>query len=286
MSRFTVFTIFFTSFLFNAGCACDDYRAVPSGYTAKLLTPTGFQDKLYTSGQVNIGTLDNDKQGNVLILVENTSITVKESFLGSHANPDKEDHRIVLEDMIPLSVDVRISFMTPDFSHKDSDKLFTLITPEKLNANDDRVQVIRLEKIYDMLGKMGVRSTIRKVFDEHGKNYKNVLINRTKINDILSKEIIKELSESGIPLRAKAVDISMIMPDENIWRTNAEISAAEAKVLNMRKLAEEINKLPNGLEIYRLLMMKEMVELSAGKGGNTLIIPIPGDLLNKVVPRE
>lgn len=280
-----IITLFLIALI--TGCGYD-YRAVPSGFAGKVLTPTGFQTKVYTSGQVDIGVLGAGKIGNSLILIENTSITVKESFLGPKASADKEDHRIVLqEDMIPMSVDVRISFMSPDFSEADTDKLFTLITPEPW-GKDDRIQIIKLEKVYETLAKMGVRTAIRKVFDSNTKNYKHAIAHREELNNKLGAAILKEIKESGIPLRAKAVDLSMLMPDESIWKINAQVSSAEAQILSLRKLASEIDTLPNGLEIYRLIMMREVVEIGSKNGTNTVIYPIGANLpiMPKVLPKE
>lgn len=258
------------------GCqGCSDYRNVPSGYAAKVLTPTGFQKKVYTSGQVDIGQLGANKIGNNLILVENTSITVKESFLGPAANPDKEDHRIVLQDdSVPMSVDVRISFMTPDFSKdEDVEKLFTLITPDEWK-DDKRLQVIRLEKIYAQTARLAVRSTIRDAIDKNTRSWKAAMASREKLNTEIAAATIKEVKDSGIPLKVKAVHLSMLMPDENVWKASAQISAAEAQVNSLKKLAKEIEALPNGIEIYRLLMMREAVEIGSRSGTNTVIWPI------------
>lgn len=258
------------------GCqGCSDYRNVPSGYAAKVLTPTGFQKKVYTSGQVDIGQLGANKIGNNLILVENTSITVKESFLGPAANPDKEDHRIVLQDdSVPMSVDVRISFMTPDFSKdEDVEKLFTLITPDEWK-DDKRLQVIRLERIYAQTARLAVRSTIRDAIDKNTRSWKAAMASREKLNAEIAAATIKEVKDSGIPLKVKAVHLSMLMPDENVWKASAQISAAEAQVNSLKKLAKEIEALPNGIEIYRLLMMREAVEIGSRSGTNTVIWPI------------
>lgn len=264
------------------GCGgCSDYRNVPSGYAAKVLTPNGFQKKIYTSGQVDIGKLGPAGVGNSLVLVENTSITVKESFLGPAANSDKEDHRIVMQDdMVPVSVDVRISFMTPDFSKdEDTEKLFTLITPEDWKDNK-RMQVIRLEKIYEQSAKLAVRGTIRETFDKSfeskKRTYQAAMGNRDKLNTDIAAAVIREVKESGIPLKVKAVYLSMVMPDESVWKVNAQISSAEAQISAMKRLAAEIEKLPNGMEVYRLIMMREVVEIGSKNGTNTVVWPIGG----------
>lgn len=267
------------------GCGTD-YRAVPSGYAGKLLTPTGFQEKLHTSGQVDIGTKNSNGSSNALVLIENTSITVKESFLGAASSEDKTDHRLVTkDDMIPFSVDVRLSFMSPDFSKKESEKLFTLVTPEPYE-NENRIKVIRLEKVYKTLAKMEVRTAIRKAFDEHGKNYKDVMQKRNEIDAQIAKAVIAAIADSGCPLQVKSVDLSMLMPDESIWKAAAVIQTAEAQVKSMQRLASEIQALPNGLEIYRLIMMKEVVEIGSKNGTNTIVWPIGGTPILPLKPKE
>lgn len=264
---------------------CSSYKQVPSGYAGKMLTPSGWQEKIYTSGQVDIGTTRSDGEANCLVLVENTSVTVTESFLGPGASKAGEDHRIVTrDDMVPLSVDVRISFMSPDFSKKESDKLFTLITPEPMEGGDSRIRVIRLENIYKNLGKLEVRSAIRRTFDYQVKTYKQALASRNQLNDAIGSDVMKAIVESGVPLRVKSVDLSMMMPDENIWKTTAANSAADAQIISLEKLADKINKTPNGLEIYNLIMMREAMEIGSRNGTNTVIWPISGGQTASVLP--
>ncbi len=157
--------------LLLAGCTTKMVD-IPSGYAAKILTPTGFQDKIYMSGQVNLGTLDNTGGGNTLIVAENTSIMITETF---DKKSTDDDHRIILpDDLVPLAVDVRLSFMSPDFNDaaNGTDKLFTLITPTK---ESDRIRTINLGSVYNSVTKMSVRSSIRKVFDKHGRTYKQAI---------------------------------------------------------------------------------------------------------------
>ena len=250
---------------------CSDYRNIPAGYAGKILTPTGYEKRLHTSGQVDIGRQDNNGLGNSLVLVENTSITVTESF-----NRDKggEDHRIVLQDMVPMSVDVRINFLSPDFSKSESEKLFTLVTPE--DQPGKRLGIIKLEVIYRDLARMGVRTAIRTILDQEVKDYKTALSRRTDLNNKIGAAVIKEVETSGVPLKVRGVDLSRMMPDEAMWRTNAQISSAEAQISSLKKLAEEIDKLPNGLEIYRLLMLKEVSEKN---GATTVIWPLGAGVL-------
>src|SRR3989344_3091427 len=73
---------------------CEKYENVPPNDIAMMLTPTGYEDKVYTPGQVNIGKLSNDGRGNTLVLIQRSGIEVKEAFLRSAK--DGEDHRCLV----------------------------------------------------------------------------------------------------------------------------------------------------------------------------------------------
>lgn len=71
--------------------ACDQsYQNVPPNDIGMMLTPTGYEGKVYTPGQVDIGTVGTGNYGNSLVLVQRSVIEVKEAFLRSTG--DGEDH--------------------------------------------------------------------------------------------------------------------------------------------------------------------------------------------------
>ncbi len=84
MKRSMSFTMLFAVVaMFAVGCS--DIRNVPPQFVGRLLTPTGWEDKLYFPGQVDIGMLDSYKRGNSLVLIQTSAFAVKEGFLGAQA---------------------------------------------------------------------------------------------------------------------------------------------------------------------------------------------------------
>ncbi len=79
-----------------------------------------------------------------------------------------------------------------------------------------------------------------------------------------------------------------MMPDETVWKNNAAISNAETQVTAMKTLADEIEKLPNGLEIYRLVVLRELVEIGSKNGTNTVVVPIGSNpiIMNRNVKQD
>jgi hypothetical protein len=124
------------------------------------------------------------------------------------------------------------------------------------------------------------------VFDKNARNWKVAMASREKLNTEIAAAVIKQVKESGIPLKVKAVHLSMLMPDESVWKASAQISSAEAQIASLKKLAQEIAALPNGLEIYRLLMMREVVEVGSKNGTNTVIWPINGPVLPTITRKK
>ena len=49
--------------------ACASYQNIPPNYIGMKLTPTGYEDTIYTPGQVDIGTTSDSGQGNQLVLI-------------------------------------------------------------------------------------------------------------------------------------------------------------------------------------------------------------------------
>jgi hypothetical protein len=50
--------------------ACEQsYQNIPPNYIGMKLTPTGYEDTIYTPGQVDIGTTSQSGQGNQLVLI-------------------------------------------------------------------------------------------------------------------------------------------------------------------------------------------------------------------------
>ena len=70
--------------------ACQQsYQNIPPNYIGMKLTPTGYEDTIYTPGQVDIGTTSQSGQGNQLVLIQRTVVGVAES---RGLDPDHPPH--------------------------------------------------------------------------------------------------------------------------------------------------------------------------------------------------
>src|SRR5215469_10118816 len=76
--------------------ACSqEYQNIPPNYIAMKLTPSGYEDTIYTPGQVDIGTTGAAGQGNQLVFIQSSGVEVKEQFLERDPGKpqDPSDHR-------------------------------------------------------------------------------------------------------------------------------------------------------------------------------------------------
>jgi hypothetical protein len=80
------------------------------------LTPTGYEETIYTPGQVDIGTTSQAGQGNQLVLIQRSGVEVKEQFLGKDGNKDGADHRCLTQEQNPMTLHVRLVLALPDYS--------------------------------------------------------------------------------------------------------------------------------------------------------------------------
>ena len=55
--------------------ACEQsYQNIPPNYIGMKLTPTGYEDTIYTPGQIDIGTTSQSGQGNQLVLIQRSGV--------------------------------------------------------------------------------------------------------------------------------------------------------------------------------------------------------------------
>lgn len=80
-----------------------------------MLTSTGYENKIYTPGQVDVGGQNTTGMSNKLVLIQRSGIAVKEQFIGVAGSPDKEDHRCQSADGLPFTLDVRLLLALPNY---------------------------------------------------------------------------------------------------------------------------------------------------------------------------
>src|SRR5579871_3088748 len=106
--------------LLGSSAFASEPRAVPPNMIGLILTPTGFDGKIYEPGQVDIGNVGwFANWGNKLVLIQRSGFAIKEQCIQNDPNnlDDHEDHRcIVGPKREPMSLDVRLLFALPDYS--------------------------------------------------------------------------------------------------------------------------------------------------------------------------
>src|SRR5262249_51981736 len=188
--------------------ACyQSYQNIPPNYIGMKLTPTGYEDTIYTPGQVDIGTTGPAGEGNQLVMIQRSGIEVKEQFLGKGGNKDGADHRCLTQDQNPMTLDVRLVLALPDYStpqgRKDLKTLFMLGNPTSMQGNS-RILLLSAESVYEQQAQLQVRGNIRKIcsrypdfaaaFTAFGSEHDN-------FTDRIATGVGRVLTEQGVPLR-------------------------------------------------------------------------------------
>ena len=111
-----------------------------------ILTPSGYEQTIYSPGQVNLGELQMGK-GNTLILVQRSGVDTKESFsLPGSDDKDRTDHRCLLGNQTPITFDVRVLLALPDYEKpeglKELQRAIALGNPTYPIKDDNRVMRI------------------------------------------------------------------------------------------------------------------------------------------------
>lgn len=233
--------IFATLFI---GCS-NDFRQIPAGYVGKKLTPSGWDKGILEASLVDIGVKNHDGTYTSLIILEATSVSLKESF-GMAVASGGEDHRILIG-KTPVSVDVYVRMMIP----QDPDRrnaLFAQVTPQ--GSSEDRVSVITIQKVYSQFAQMDVRSGVRSVLQKETDVYK-IINNLDSFNEKLGAMTIEMFQKSGVPLDVQNVTLSNVKMDASVWEAENQKAAAIAQVEAINKVGAALKANPEYLMIRK-----------------------------------
>ena len=260
-------------------------RAVPPNMIGLMLTPTGFDGKIYEPGQVDIGPVGwFANWGNKLVLIQRSGFAVKEQFIKENAD-DSEDHRCVVgPKRQPMSLDVRLLFALPDYTKpegKDALMRMGLLgnptpAPEAV-AGGDRVLMLDASSVYFQQVQQQVRGKIRDVcigYDSTDAVFDAIAKDGTPngFTDKLAKEIGTVLAENHAPLFLVGAVASNVKPDKSVMDAIAADQAADKLVGAMTKIDDFIKADPTGTRayIFKMNAMRAIVEVGE-KNGNTFI---------------
>lgn len=263
-----------------AGCG-RSYKNIGPNEIGMMLTPSGYENKIYSPGQINLGTTDNDGQGNTLVLIQRSGIQVKESFDGAQANPDHEDHRCLTKDNAPVSLDVRLLFALPDYNTpdglKDLKRIFLLGNPSG-DSNDTQIQRISAQSVYEQQAQQAVRGKIRQIC----VSYANFDAMNTAFADTSDQGLVHRIETSvadvmrltGVPLRLVSAYPSNMKPDPVVVNATVQQLAAEKQNLAIKTSADFIGADPTGTRrlVYQMQQTQELVAKANANGHNTVIM--------------
>jgi hypothetical protein len=252
------------------GCGAK-VKNVPPGYVAKMLTTTGWSDKYYEAGQVDIGETDTQGRGNSLVLLEATSMTIKESFGKPSQENGNEDHRVITKTKNPLAVDIYVQVMAPD-DKKMRDSIFAQVTPVP-EKDEERVSKITLQQIYTQFAQMTIRGKTRQIFSGY-KDYDEIMANYDQVSKVVSGMIADTFAENKVPLKLISGQLSNVKADETVWAAENQKAAAAAQVSVIDQIGAAMRNNPAYLEKYKWDVLKEVagkqnltIIVDAGKGG-------------------
>jgi SPFH domain / Band 7 family len=261
--------------------ACDQsYQNIPPNYIGMKLTPTGYEETIYTPGQVDIGTTSQAGQGNQLVLIQRSGVEVKEQFLGKEGNKDGADYRCLTQDQNPMTLDVRLVLALPDYStpqgKKDLRTLFMLGNPTQMQGNN-RILMLSAESVYVQQAQLQVRGHIRKIcsqYPDFGTAFKSFSAERDNLTDRIAAGVGKVLIEQGVPLRLVGAQVSNMKPDESVVEAQVAQKAAEARTAAIKTLTDFLDQDPTGTRkmVYRMQVLQELTRTANANGHNTIFL--------------
>ena len=272
--------------------ACtQEYENIPPNYIAMKLTPSGYEDTIYTPGQVDIGVTGAAGQANQLVLIQSSGLEVKEQFLERDPGKpqDPSDHRCMTADQNPMTLDVRLilglpNWQTPD-GKKDMKRLFTLANPVPWQGSG-RILQISAESVYNQLAQLQVRGYIRRICASY-KNFTEAFTafsaEKGGITDRISESVATVLVDQGVPLRLIGVQVSNMKPDDRVIQAQLAQKDAEARVNAIQTLTDFINADPTGTRrfVYKMQVLEEITKSANANGHNTIFLTD----LNETGPR-
>lgn len=260
---------------------CENYVNIPAGYSGRILTQTGWQEDWLGAGQVNIGQQQQNGATNQLVLLEVTSETIMESFDQAKTaaeGGDGEDHRVLTQDGVPVSVDVYVRLMVPN-DKGIMTQILAQVTPNTFKGDPANVARIQVNDIYVKFAQPEVRGAIRALFAQY-PNYEAVYADFANIPTKLGSTLTDMFKKSNIPLSMMDVSLSNVKPDEALWAAKNNQASADAQVQAIQKIGDAMKNNPGYVEYLKWQQLLEIaktcpnVTIIVGDG-NTPSISIP-----------
>lgn len=273
------------------GCS-DEYVGVPPNYLGMKLTPTGYEDHIYTPGQVNILTVSTDGQSNSLVLIQRSGLQIKEQFLGVQASEDKTDHRCLTHDRVPFSLDTRLMLAIPDYEteqgKKDLARLFLLGNPVARKDNV-RILVLSAESIYKEQAQLQVRGAIRRICASY-PNFEEAFTafaseeTASNFTAKITQAVVQVFKEQEVPIRVVAVQASNMKPDDTVVEAQIALRAAEQRIKAIESVVKYLGNDPTRHMVYKMQVLQEIVAKAGSTGHNTIFLTDMHGITNGLLP--
>lgn len=268
---------------------CNEYYSVPPNAIGMVLTPTGYDGHVLSPGQVNLGDVSTTGEGNKLVLVERNGVQEKESFAGSVANEDHEDHRCLTADGAPVSIDVRMLLALPDYTTpqgaKDLQRLLLLGRPVA-DKSQSRTLWITAQSVYRDQAQQQARGKIRQACASYASFAAlNTAFASGELTSKVEKAIATSLVEANVPERVLNATVSNLKPDPSVIEAIAAQQAAEKRIEAIKTVTDFLDKDQSGgrREVYRYQVWQEIVAKGNANGHNTIFMTDAGSA-SKIVP--
>jgi len=285
LSLIAAIAVALATFVGGYAFAEETNRPVPPNMIGLILTPTGFDGKIYEPGLVNIGSSGYlDDWGNRLLLIQRSGFQIKEQFISNdpdHPN-DHEDHRcIVGPKRQPMTLDVRLLFALPDYKKPEGKeailRMGLLGNPEKADEKRFGTRVLMLDAstVYFQQVQQQVRGKIRDVcihYADIEAVYKAIEQDGTGhgFTDEIKTAVGTVLAENHSPLFLVGAVASNVKPDPSVVQATASAQAAETLVVAMKKIDDFIKEDKTGTRayIYKMMALQAMTAKTGEKGGS------------------
>lgn len=264
-----------------AGCQ-RSYQNVGPNDIGMMLTPTGYENKIYTPGQADIGIEEADGEANSLVLIQRSGIQVKEPFTGPAANADHEDHRCMAKNGEPITLDVRLLFALPDYNtpqgKADLHRIFLLGNPKPVQGGDARVLRISAESVYAEQAQQAVRGMIRQLCASYADfDAMNLAFADTTSAGLVSRietSIQGVLRRNNVPLRLVSAYPSNMKPDPAVVAATVRRLAATKANLAIGETADYLAADSTGSRrlVYQMQATQEIVARGNANNHNTIVI--------------
>lgn len=263
------------------GCS-SDFTNIPPNAVGMILTPTGYDGKVLTPGQVDIGIVNTTTgASNTLVLVQRSGTAIKESFAGPAANADHEDHRCLTGDRAPATVDVRMLLALPEPGTKNGDADFQrllLLGNPVADKNQKRTQWVSAESVYIDQAQQQARGRIRQTCAQY-KNFEALLDafadeGPNGLTHRVETAVAQTLAEAKIPLHIVNATVSNLKPDPSVTDAIAARLAAEKRKEAIQVITDFIAGDPSGsrLKVYSLNVIQEIIAKGGDNGHNTIFM--------------